>query len=109
MVVHCRTPHFQIGIENVLGVLTCPDDVAGCIPGTQARGSPMRARNLLLAAAMLTVTVVIADDQSDESKAIAKIELLGGKVTRDDGLPDHPVLGIYVFKGERFSDQYMHL
>ena len=50
-----------------------------------------------------------ADDNSDESKAVAKIELLGGKVTRDDTVPESPVVGADFRDSKRFNDQYIHL
>jgi hypothetical protein len=56
------------------------------------RASP--AIVLCLAIVALTVNVVVAEDHADESKSIAKIELLGGEVTRDDTLPGRPVIGI---------------
>jgi len=54
----------------------------------------MRVQYLLLVAAVLMATLVIGEEASDESQAISKIELLGGKVTRDDKLPGRPVTGI---------------
>ena len=38
--------------------------------------------------------VVVADDNLEESKAIEKIELLGGKACRDHNQPDMPVVTI---------------
>jgi internalin A len=37
---------------------------------------------------------VIADDELDESKALATIELLGGRVWKSDTLPGSPVVGV---------------
>ena len=47
---------------------------------------------LLPAVVILAATAAVADDTSDESKAIAKFELLRGKVTRDDTLPSRSSL-----------------
>ena len=72
----------------------------------------MRSIYLLLLplAAVLSPTVMIADDNASEvSKAIAKIELLGGKVERDDKLPDHPVVGVSFATRNNFNDKYLHL
>ena len=53
----------------------------------------MRFQSAFIAVVVLTASLVIADDL-DESKAIEKIELLGGKVTRDDALPGNPVVEV---------------
>src|SRR5665213_2825005 len=56
----------------------------------------MRARDLSFAivSVVLTVNLLFADDDNDESIIIAKIELLGGRISRDHSLPGHPVIGI---------------
>src|SRR5258707_1010544 len=67
----------------------------------------MRAQLLLLFTVVaLSGRGVIADD---DSKAIHKIELLGGKVERDDKLPDHPVVGVSFATKNKFNDKYLHL
>ena len=53
--------------------------------------------------------LVIADGNFDEAKMIEKIELLGGKVTRDETLLGHPVVGISFFQSSRLNDKYLHL
>jgi internalin A len=52
---------------------------------------------------------ILADDDSDESKSIAKIELLDGKVTRDETLPGRPVVGIDLHDTQRFTEKHLHL
>ncbi len=51
---------------------------------------------LMIAVVGLAPCVTVADDNSAESKAIAKLELLGGNVTRDDSLLGRPVIGVNV-------------
>ena len=50
--------------------------------------------SLLAVSVVLTANFEFADDNSDESKAIEKIELLGGKVTRDEKLPGRPAIRV---------------
>lgn len=50
-----------------------------------------------------------ADEQIDESAAIAKIELLGGKVTKDDSLLAQPVIEIDLRGSQRFRDAHVLL
>src|SRR3954462_3404784 len=70
----------------------------------------MRAQLLLLLVLpAFSSQLVIAEDTSDESKTIAKIELLGGKVERDDNLPGHPVVGVSLEGSTRFDDRYVWL
>ena len=70
----------------------------------------MRAFHFLMFAfVVLAVSLVFADDTSDESEVIEKIELLGGKVTRDDKLPGRPVIGVSFDGSRRFNDKYLHL
>ena len=52
--------------------------------------------------------IVFADD-TGEAKAIAKIELLGGNVTRDETLPGRPVAMINFERSKRFRGTYLHL
>ncbi|MDB5342956.1 MAG: inlA 5 [Schlesneria sp.] len=54
------------------------------------------------------VGIVRAEDSTEESKAVAKIELLGGQVTRNDALPGYPVVGIKFGNGSRFGDKSAH-
>jgi Leucine-rich repeat (LRR) protein len=69
----------------------------------------MRFQSALIVVAVLVASMVIAEDNLDEAKVIQKIELLGGKVTRDDTLPGRPVIGIDFQRSERFSEKYLHL
>ena len=43
--------------------------------------------------AVLAALQLIADESLDETKTIQKIELLGGRVRRDEALPGSPVVG----------------
>ena len=52
---------------------------------------------------------ILAEDSSDESKAIAKIELVGGKITRNDELDDRPVIGIDLQGCTKANDKTLHL
>ena len=49
---------------------------------------------LILSTLIMSGTFLVAEEGSDESKTIAKIELLGGKVTRNETLPDRPVIDL---------------
>src|SRR5580692_5727000 len=71
-------------------------------------------RLMFLAVAILAARIILADDNLDESKAIEKIELLGGKVARDESLPGHPVIAVsfalaYPSDNNRFNEKYLHL
>ena len=39
-------------------------------------------------------SLAVAEDNADEAAAVAKIELLGGRITRDEARPDRPVIGV---------------
>ena len=69
----------------------------------------MRFQSGLIAVVVLTASVVVPDDNLDESKAIGKIELLGGKVEGDESLPGRPVIGVDLHRSKRFSDKYLLL
>ena len=58
---------------------------------------------LLLILFSLVGSVVLADDNLDELKTIQKIELLGGKITRDEELQGSPVVGISFNESKRFN------
>ncbi len=64
---------------------------------------------LLITVAVLSAGVVVAQEASDEASAIKKIELLGGKVERDDTLPKRPVIGISFQESKRLTDSHLHL
>ena len=59
---------------------------------------------LLMIFFVMVVGVVFADDNLDESKAIEKIELLGGKVMRDETLPSRPVIVVDFRASKKFSN-----
>ena len=69
----------------------------------------MRFQFALIVIAVLAAPLVVADDHSVESNAIAKIELLGGRVTRDETLPSRPVIAVEFQENMRFNDGYLHL
>ena len=69
----------------------------------------MRIHFAFIAVAVLAASTVVADDNLDDSKAIQKIELLGGKITRDEALPGSPVVEIDLRDSSRFGDKYVHL
>ena len=69
----------------------------------------MRFQAAFVAVVALTTSMVIAEDNLDESKAIAKIELLGGKVWKDRKLPRHPVIEVDFQKSIRFNEKHLHL
>ena len=57
---------------------------------------------------------MIADDNIVESTAIQKVELLGGKVARDETSPHRQVTAISFAQGSpsdnnKFNDKYLHL
>src|SRR5579863_8869632 len=64
---------------------------------------------LILAALPLNATAAFAEDDSDESKAIAKIELLGGTVTKDETRPGRPAVEIDFRGTQKFNDKYVPL
>ena len=64
---------------------------------------------LLLAFVCLASSVAVADDSSDVDRTIAKIELLGGEVTRDDTLPGRPVTGVDFQESDHVKDGYLDL
>lgn len=53
--------------------------------------------------------VLISADDSAGAQAIAKIQLLGGNVERDDNLPGRPVIGISFNQNCRFNEKHLHL
>ena len=76
-------------------------------------GRMMRLR-FAFVAVTIAATMVFAEEVLDESKAIEKIELLGGKVTRDDTLPGRPVNGVDFRQSapganKRFNEKYLHV
>ncbi len=71
----------------------------------------MRAVQLIVVLAVIGVAAgtLVAVDEPDEAKAIAKIELLGGKIEWDETLPGRPAVGVSFEGSERFSDRYIYL
>lgn len=57
----------------------------------------------------LIANPVIADQELDELKLISKIELLGGKVTREETPLGRPVVEVDFEASKRVSDNYLHL
>ena len=51
----------------------------------------------------------VVQEDPDELQAIKRIELLGGRVTRDGQIPGRPVTMISLDSGSRFSDKDFHL
>jgi internalin A len=66
--------------------------------------SPMRYRTwvIVLAFGMCGIGRVTADENED--KAVAAIEKLGGKVTRDNDKPDKPVVGVNL-QNKKMTDE----
>lgn len=69
----------------------------------------MRTSDQMMFLFVLFGGVMFAEDALVQSKVIGKIELLGGKVMRDETLPDHPVVGIDFELSKRFSHKHIHL
>jgi formylglycine-generating enzyme required for sulfatase activity len=69
----------------------------------------MRSFLFLMILSQVNVAFVLAEEELDETKAIAKIELLGGKVERDETLPGHPVVGISFKNSKLFNEKHLHL
>ena len=64
---------------------------------------------LILTLVSLRASSTNAGENAEEAKVIAKVELLGANVTRDDNLPDHPVIGIEFRGNQKISDGYIPL
>jgi hypothetical protein len=69
----------------------------------------MRLTRCLVILPCLGVTFADADVQADESPAIRKIELLGGKVEREESPPGRPVVAVSFANGSRFRDSFVGL
>lgn len=66
--------------------------------------------HLIFAAVIIFVSNAVAvDDPLDGGKTVEKIELLGGKVRRDEALPGNPVIGIDFTGSKKINDRYLHL
>ena len=63
----------------------------------------------IITAVVLAATAVVADQTSDESNEIAKVELLGGKVMRNEALRERPSICIDFQGSKRFSEKHLHL
>jgi hypothetical protein len=68
----------------------------------------MRLHLLLFAVVVLAGSLAFADD-FDESKAIERIESLGGKVWRDDTIPFRSVTGVDLHGNKKFNETDLHL
>src|SRR4051794_10449338 len=64
---------------------------------------------LLFAVAGISESILIGQEEINESSAIEKIELLGGRIERDETLPDRPVVSVSFNATNRFNDKYIHL
>jgi internalin A len=69
----------------------------------------MHFQSAFIAVAVLATSLVIADDTLDETKAVEKIKLLGGKVQRNDRLPGRPAVNVSFEGNTKFNDKYLHL
>jgi len=64
---------------------------------------------LLLTFLLTPLSALLADDQSDDSAALTKIELLGGKLTRDDAVAGRPVTAISFAGSQKIADGHLRL
>jgi internalin A len=64
---------------------------------------------LLIVAAVVNGRIVIAQDRPDEATAVEKIELLGGKVIRNDKLPRRPVIEVSMRASQKLNDDDLRL
>ena len=68
---------------------------------------------IFLAAVALSFAVRLADSAAaeplDEAAAAEKIELLGGRITRDEALPDHPMIGVDFSERRKIRNQFLGL
>ena len=69
----------------------------------------MRVLLLFAIAMLMTSAAVVAHEPLDEARAIEKLELLGAEVTRDDQLPERPVIEIDFQRSPRVNDKYLYL
>ena len=89
--------------------------LVGCgIPGFENRnlesrlkGLKMRFQFVLINVTVLAVSYLFADDNLQESTAVKQVQLLGGKVTRDETLPGNPVAK--VVSNGHFKDEDVKL
>lgn len=58
---------------------------------------------------LMTSFAVAEEENLDESKAMEKIKLLGGKISRDDKLPGRPVVEVSFKQNKKFSYRYLRL
>ena len=63
-----------------------------------------RIAMLLLALSLAPVLCWAAEPKADEAKAIAEIQKLGGKVTRDEKSPGKPVIHVFFLSGSHVTD-----
>src|SRR4029079_9252810 len=79
------------------------------VSGKSSSGRTMHFHQTALVWAILATTVGISADNSDEQKAVAKLELLGGKVVREDATPGSPVIEVTFEQNNRFGDPHVRL
>jgi hypothetical protein len=53
--------------------------------------------------------MAVGEEKRDEARAIGAVELLRGKVERDDSLPDPVVIGVDLHGSTRLNEKYLHL
>ena len=76
---------------------------------SRLRGETLHASCSLSMLLIVTTSLLSADEVLDESATIQKIELLGGKVARNDKLPGRPVIGVDLESSRRFTNGHLHL
>lgn len=57
----------------------------------------------------LFTSTLPGQEPPDDAKTIEKIDLLRGKIVRDEKRPGRPVVALSFNESHRFSDKYMHL
>lgn len=101
--------NLSLRIRNILGVTTGD---TGSRWGITAVGAIFLSLVAVLAFSLATgssISEAGASSEAAESMAIGKMELLGGKIIREGGLPNGPVTAIDLRGSARFNDRYAHL
>ena len=64
----------------------------------RSKGGTMRFLSAFIALVVLAASLVVADDNLDESKAIEQLEQLGGRIRRQNGSNEknQPVTGVTI-------------
>lgn len=68
-----------------------------------------REAGLLTLGLACALATARASDDVEESAVIAKIEILGGKISKDESLPGKPVTAVNFQRGKRFNEKHLHL